>query len=148
MKNKLNKVKEFQLAFNSPVNETPQLLSLDRARLRFKLMREENEEYLEAHENGDLIEVADALGDKLYILLGTILENGMQHKIDEVFEEIHMSNMSKLGEDGKPIINGENQTDTTRPLGKVLKGPNYFKPDIQSILQIDDIDKIAVLGEN
>jgi predicted HAD superfamily Cof-like phosphohydrolase len=93
--------------------------------LRFNLMDEENKEYLEAANEGDLIEVADALGDMLYILCGTILEHGMQYKIEEVFEEIQRSNMSKLGEDGKPIY---------REDGKVMKGPNYFKPDIQSIM--------------
>jgi predicted HAD superfamily Cof-like phosphohydrolase len=72
-----------------------------------------------------LVEVADALGDMLYILCGTIIEHGMQHKIEEVFNEIQKSNMSKLGADGKPIF---------REDGKVLKGPNYFKPDINSIL--------------
>lgn len=72
-----------------------------------------------------MIEVADALGDLMYILFGTIMKHGMQHKIVEVFEEIQRSNMSKLGADGKPIY---------REDGKVLKGPNYFKPDINSIL--------------
>jgi len=93
--------------------------------LRYKLMREENEEYLEAAENGDLIEVADALGDMLYILCGTILKHGMQHKIEEVFAEIQRSNMSKLDENGEPIY---------REDGKVLKSDNYFKPDIKTIL--------------
>ena len=68
---------------------------------------------------------SDALGDMLYILCGTIIEHGMQHKIEEVFEEIQRSNMSKLGEDGEPIY---------REDGKVLKGPNYFKPNIKEIL--------------
>jgi predicted HAD superfamily Cof-like phosphohydrolase len=72
-----------------------------------------------------MIEVADALGDMLYILCGTIITHGMQDVIDEVFEEIQRSNMSKLGSDGKPIY---------REDGKVLKGPNYFKPDIAKIL--------------
>lgn len=94
--------------------------------LRYKLMREENEEYLEAAENGDLIEVADALGDMLYILCGTILKHGMQHKIEEVFEEIQRSNMSKLDENGQPIY---------REDGKVLKSDLYFKPDIKTILK-------------
>ena len=62
----------------------------------------------------------------LYILCGTIIEHGLQYKIEEVFEEIQRSNMSKLGEDGEPIY---------REDGKVLKGPNYFKPNIQSILE-------------
>ena len=88
-------------------------------------MDEENKEYLEAANEGDLVEVADALGDMLYILCGTILEHGMQYKIEEVFEEIQRSNMSKLGEDGKPIY---------REDGKVLKGPNYFKPDIEGVM--------------
>jgi predicted HAD superfamily Cof-like phosphohydrolase len=88
-------------------------------------MEEENEEYLEAALGNDIVEVADALGDMLYILCGTILEHGMQHKIVEVFEEIQRSNMSKLGADGKPIY---------REDGKVMKGPNYFKPDIEKIL--------------
>lgn len=89
-------------------------------------MKEENQEYLEAANKDDLTEVADALGDMLYILCGTIIEHGMQHKIEEVFEEIQRSNMSKLGEDGKPVF---------REDGKVLKGPNYFPPDIASILK-------------
>ena len=83
-------------------------------------------EYLEAANDNDLVEVADALGDMLYILCGTILEHGMQYKIEEVFEEIQRSNMSKLGEDGEPIY---------REDGKVLKGPNYFKPNIKEILE-------------
>ena len=89
-------------------------------------MREENEEYLEAANKNDIIEVADALGDMLYILCGTIIEHGMQHKIDEIFNEIQSSNMSKLGADGNPIY---------REDGKVLKGPNYFKPDIKGALK-------------
>tara|TARA_R110002020_G_scaffold37072_6_gene111824 strand:+ start:900 stop:1223 length:324 start_codon:yes stop_codon:yes gene_type:complete len=93
--------------------------------LRFNLMDEENREYLEAANNNDLVEVADALGDMLYILCGTILEHGMQYKIEEVFEEIQRSNMSKLDVDGKPIY---------REDGKVLKGPNYFRPNIGQIL--------------
>ncbi len=93
--------------------------------LRYKLMREENEEYLEAAENGDLVEVADALGDMLYILCGTILKHGLQHKIEEVFEEIQRSNMSKLDENGQPIY---------REDGKVMKSELYFKPDIRKIL--------------
>lgn len=101
-------------------------LGITKNTLRFNLMDEENKEYLEAASNNDLVEVADALGDMLYILCGTILEHGLQYKIDEVFNEIQRSNMSKLGNDGKPIY---------REDGKVLKGPNYFKPDIASILK-------------
>ncbi len=126
MKNKIEAVKAFHTAFKIGYRETPIAdLGMAKNMLRYKLMREENEEYLEAANNNDLVEVADALGDMLYILCGTILEHGMQHKIEEVFNEIQRSNMSKLGEDGQPIY---------REDGKVLKGPNYFKPNIQSIL--------------
>jgi len=127
MKEKIKAVHEFHSAFGLGINETPIAdIGKDRNMLRFNLMKEENEEYLEAVNNNDLVETADALGDMLYILCGTIIEHGMQHKIDEVFQEIQRSNMSKLGEDGKPIY---------REDGKVLKGPNYFKPDIKSILE-------------
>ena len=127
MLDKIAAVHEFHTAFKLGIKETP-TADLGKAKnlLRYKLMREENEEYLEAANNNDLVEVADALGDMLYILCGTILEHGMQYKIEEVFEEIQRSNMSKLGADGKPIY---------REDGKVLKGPNYFKPNIASILE-------------
>ena len=88
-------------------------------------MAEENNEYLEAANANDLVEVADALGDMLYILCGTILTHGMQHIIEEVFDEIQQSNMSKLGEDGKPIY---------REDGKVMKGPQYRKPNLKQFL--------------
>jgi predicted HAD superfamily Cof-like phosphohydrolase len=89
-------------------------------------MREENEEYLDAAQNGDLVEIADACGDMLYILCGTLLKHGLQHKIEEVFTEIQRSNMSKLDANGKAIY---------REDGKVLKSDLYFKPDIKSILE-------------
>ena len=94
--------------------------------LRYNLIKEENEEYLEACKNGDIIEIADALGDQLYILFGTILKHGLQHKIEEVYDEIHRSNMSKLDENGNPIF---------REDGKILKSNLYFKPDIGKILK-------------
>ncbi len=127
MKNKLSAVSAFHLAFGLGVNNTP-TTEIDEAtmNLRFSLMDEENKEYLDAMKNKDLIEVADALGDMLYILCGTIITHGMQDVIDKVFEEIQRSNMSKLGSDGKPIY---------REDGKVLKGPNYFKPDISKVLK-------------
>lgn len=126
MKDKIAAVHAFHTAFKLGINNTPTAnIGTERNRLRFNLMKEENEEYFEAAEDGDLVEVADALGDMLYILCGTIIEHGMQDKIEEVFNEIQRSNMSKLGENGKPIY---------REDGKVLKGPNYFKPDIKKIL--------------
>ena len=110
---------------NAPAGE----LAEATVRLRHRLMAEETEEYLEAALNGDAVEIADALGDQLYILCGTILSHGMQHIIEDVFMEIQASNMSKLGADGQPIY---------REDGKVMKGPNYFKPNIASILQASE----------
>ena len=126
MKNKIEAVKKFHTAYKIGYRETPKAdLGIAKNELRFNLMQEENEEYLEAAKNNDLVEVADALGDMLYILCGTIIEHGLQDKIEDVFNEIQRSNMSKLGEDGQPIY---------REDGKVLKGPNYFKPNIKDIL--------------
>lgn len=127
MKKKIKAVQDFHEAFGLGIERSPiARLSDQKLKLRFDLMAEENEEYLEAAQSDDLVEVADALGDMLYILCGTILEHGMQYKIEEVFDEIQRSNMSKLGIDGKPIY---------REDGKVMKGPNYFKPKIESILK-------------
>ena len=122
----LNAVKEFHTAFEIGYSEIPKSdLGESKNVLRFNLMKEENEEYLEAVQNNDLIEIADALGDMLYILCGTIIEHGLQHKIEAVFDEIQRSNMSKLDHNGKPIY---------REDGKVMKGPNYFKPDFSKII--------------
>jgi predicted HAD superfamily Cof-like phosphohydrolase len=123
----ISSVAEFHTAFGIENNYEPTSdLPAEVNQLRYKLMREENEEYLEATGNNDIVEIADALGDQLYILCGTILKHGLQDKIGEVFREIQRSNMSKLGADGKPIY---------REDGKVLKGENYFRPDIKSILE-------------
>ena len=128
MKKSLSAVQEFHEAFGLGVKEEPTAnIGLKKVQLRYELMKEENEEYLEAAKKGDLLEVADALGDMLYILCGTIVEHGLQHKIDAVFEEIQRSNMSKLGENGNPVY---------REDGKVLKGPNYSPPDLEKILKL------------
>lgn len=125
MKDKLQSVEEFHNAFQQENGTEPRILKRSDYDLRHSLMKEENDEYLEACYNKDLVEIADALGDQLYILCGTILKHGMQHIIDDVFNEIHSSNMSKLGEDGKPIHRAD---------GKILKGPGYFRPDIKKFL--------------
>lgn len=127
LKDTIEAVELFHDAFNIPNNyePTPQLSEAD-IQLRYNLMKEENEEYLEAAKNGDIVEIADALGDQLYILCGTILKHGLQHKIAEVFQEIQRSNMSKLDANGKPIY---------REDGKVLKSELYFKPNIKTILE-------------
>ena len=120
-------VRQFHEAFRLPVRHSPTTeLSEKEIMLRFNLMKEENEEYLAAAQNGDLTEVADALGDMLYILCGTINAHGLQHKIAEVFLEIQRSNMSKLDENGQPIY---------REDGKVLKSHLYTPPQIDAILK-------------
>ena len=125
--NAIDAVKEFNEAFKIKYSIN-QKADLDESTidLRYRLMQEENDEYLEAARKKDLVEIADALGDKLYILCGTILAHGLQDKIVEVFDEIQRSNMSKLSADGTPVI---------REDGKILKGQNYFKPNIKSILE-------------
>ncbi len=125
MKEELKKVEEFHKKFKQETGFTLCNISREEAALRVKLMNEEMEEYFDAVLKYDTVEIADALGDQLYILLGTIVKHGMQHVIVDVFNEIHRSNMSKLGPDGEPIL---------REDGKILKGPGYFPPDIASII--------------
>jgi hypothetical protein len=118
-------IKRFNKAFGFIINNKPVLLDSKDYILCYDLMREENIEYLEACENNDIVEIADALGDQLYVLLGTIIKHGLEDKIEEVFFEIHTSNMSKLDKNGKPL-HDEN--------GKAKKSDQYFKPNIKRIL--------------
>ena len=127
MKKRLAAVKQFHTSFKLGISEAPTAsLGSQKNRLRYELMKEENEEYLEAANQGDLTEVADALGDMLYVLCGTIIEHGLEHKIEAIFDEIQQSNMSKLDENGNPIYN---------EMGKVIKGPDYIKPNIAKVLK-------------
>ena len=131
----LSNVAEFHTAFRIPNADTPHAaLTADEVLLRHRLMAEENDEYLEAACQGDVVEVADALGDQLYILAGTMMRHGMQDVIAKVFREIQASNMSKLGPNGEPIL---------REDGKVMKGPQYFRPDIAGILEANRLAKDA-----
>lgn len=117
-------VREFHQHYSMPIGTVPTFILDDtREALRNHLEVEEQEEWKDAIYNDDIVEVADAIGDYIYVLLGRTVEMGLP--MDEIFAEIHRSNMSKLGEDGKPIY---------REDGKVLKGPNYTPPDIESIL--------------
>lgn len=125
MKKQLQQLWDFQSAYNSTRNTKPTLIEPDDYYLRYRLGKEELAEYLDACNNDDLVEITDALADQLYILLGTMVAHGMQGIIEDVFNEVHRSNMSKLGENGKPIY---------REDGKVLKGPNYSPPNIEQFL--------------
>ena len=122
----LEPVSEFHEVFEIGNALSPKLLESSEFELRHRLLHEENEEYLEACKTGNLTEIADALGDQLYILFGTILKHGLQHKIDAIFNEIHRSNMSKLDANGRPI---------RREDGKILMSENYFKPNIALLLK-------------
>jgi len=126
MKDYIEMVGDFHTVFDQKDGNKPRLINTNEGKLRYSLLAEENNEYLEAVEANDLVGIADALGDQLYIIYGTILKHGLQHKIEEVFKEIHRSNMSKLGANGKPIY---------REDGKILKGPSYFRPNIKSIIE-------------
>lgn len=125
MKKQIEAVEAFHNAFGQDNGKYPRPLDKEGYELRYKLMAEENDEYLQACKDNSLVEIADALGDQLYILCGTILRHGMQHIIEDVFDEIQASNMSKLGEDGRPIL---------REDSKILKGPHYFKPNLEPIV--------------
>jgi predicted HAD superfamily Cof-like phosphohydrolase len=127
MKKFIDMVAEFHTAFNMPDPQDYKQLTQAEYELRHRLLDEENREYLEACDADDLVGIADALGDQLYIIYGTILKHGLQDRIEEVFKEIHRSNMSKLDENGKPIL---------REDGKILKGKNYFKPNIKKVLGV------------
>lgn len=126
---------EFQKAFNCPVNYKPTLIDKERAKLRYDLGKEELDEYIEAVMDEDIVGVLDALVDQAYILFGSVLESGLQDVFMEAFEEVHRSNMSKLDDNGKPIINGENGVyDESRPMQKVLKSKNYYSPNLKQFL--------------
>ena len=118
-----NKVKTFMKTFGQEVKTTPSFSSDKINTLRYDLIKEELEELKIAMENKDLLEVADALTDILYVTYGAGHAFGID--LDKCFEEVQNSNMSKLGEDGKPIYNES---------GKVMKGPKYFKPDLSKFI--------------
>ena len=114
-----NKVKTFMETFGQEIKTKPSFSTDKINSLRYDLIKEELEELKEAMENKDLLEVADALTDILYVTYGAGHALGID--LDKCFEEVQSSNMSKLGEDDKPIYNES---------GKVMKGPKYFKPDL------------------
>ena len=118
-----NKVKTFMETFGQDVKTEPSFNTDKVNKLRFDLIKEELDELKEAMKNRDLLEVADALTDILYVTYGAGHAFGVD--LDKCFEEVQSSNMSKLGEDGKPIYNES---------GKVMKGPKYFKPDLNKFV--------------
>lgn len=119
----IEQVKEFYLRYQLPQSAVPSLYT-DRRQLRKDLLSEEFEEYMLAEATNDVVEIADALGDMLYIIAGTALEYGIP--LEAVFDEIHRSNMSKADGLIGPL---------TREDGKILKGPHFTPPDIEGVLR-------------
>ncbi len=118
MKKQLELVEEFHIKFRAPVSGSPTLIPADRSTNRYALMKEEVEEYRKGAMNGDLENIAKEISDLLYTVYGTILEHGLQDKIEDIFQEVHRSNMSKdYGE------------------YKMIKGPGYFKADINKFFR-------------
>lgn len=117
-------VEQFHLKYGVPVLRTPVIPGEKRAKLRIDLIEEELREFKEASAEKDIVAIADALGDLLYVVYGAALEYGLDMK--PIFDEIHRSNLSKLGADGKPM-HAEN--------GKIIKGPNYTPPDLKSVVE-------------
>lgn len=118
MKKQINQIAEFEKAFEiNPESQPPET--------KYNILLEELDEYLAAALDNDTVEIADAIGDILYITFGLITKHGLEDKIEAIFDEIHASNMSKLDENGKPI---------RREDGKILKGSAYFKPNIAKYL--------------
>lgn len=122
----IEQVKAFHTAFEVPAHETPQIPDADRCQLRQRILQEEVDELLEAWKEGNIVEVADAITDCLYILFGTAHEFGIAHLLPRCFDEVHRSNMSKLDADGKPLKRAD---------GKVIKSENYTPPNLQSIIK-------------
>ena len=122
-----DKVGEFMKTFGQEVKNKPSLSTEKINQLRISLIQEELSELKEAMDNKDLLEVADALTDLLYVTYGAGHAFGID--LDKCFDEVQNSNMSKLGEDGKPIYN---------EFGKVMKGPNYFKPNLGKFIKKND----------
>ena len=119
-----NKVKTFMETFSQEVKTKPSFSTNKINNLRYDLIKEELEELKEAMENKDLLEVADALTDILYVTYGAGHAFGIN--LDKCFDEVQRSNMSKLSDDGKPIYN---------EIGKVMKGPKYFKPNLSKYIR-------------
>ena len=129
-KTTLDQVQEFHETYGLPVEDAPNISCEQTKELRINLLAEELDELKEALENNDMVETLDALIDLQYVLDGAFLSFGLQSVKQPAFDEVHRSNMSKLGEDGQPI---RREGD-----GKVMKGPNYFKPDMAQFVTKKD----------
>jgi len=126
MKTEIMQLKEFHSAFGLPQRKTPQIMPNKEFELRYRILQEEVTELRDAYEHNNLIEVADAITDCLYVLFGTALQFGLADLLEDCFNEVHLSNMSKL-ENRKPLLRYD---------GKVLKGSNYFPPKLDKFIKL------------
>ena len=116
---------EFNKAFSVPVNKKPTLISNEEFKLKINLIKEELSEYEDACSEQDITEVCDAIIDLTYVMYGMVVQHGLSDVFDDMFEEVHKSNMSKL----------ENGRVLTRSDGKIMKGSEYFTPDLNQFIK-------------
>jgi len=116
------------MAFGHPARSKPTHLPIERIEMRIDILREEIDELEEAMTEQNFVNIADAIIDSMYILIGHALEFGFAHRLEECFNEVQRSNMSKLGADGLPVYRDD---------GKILKGPNYSPPNLAAIILPD-----------
>jgi predicted HAD superfamily Cof-like phosphohydrolase len=122
--NWIDDVAEFHRANGAPIAERCGWPKVARVVLRDDLIREEVTELATANQSGDMVGVADGIADLIYVLIGTAVEYGIP--LQPIWDEVHRANMSKLGENGKPVLRAD---------GKVMKGPNYSPPDVERVLR-------------
>ena len=135
MQQQIEQLIQFQKSFNAIINTTPTLLSEEDWKLRYDLSKEELTEYKDACEAGDIVEIFDAVLDRLFLAFGDAVSHGLQDYLLEGFNEVVASNLSKLDDNGEPLLNGINtEFDSTRPFGKVMKSKNFFPPRLKEIL--------------
>lgn len=120
----IKSIKEFNSSFGLPISKTPCLIEKEQYNLKYNLLKEELDEYLEACENKDLVEICDSIIDMFYVLSGFIVQHGIDKQFLDMFFEVHKSNMSKL-ENGKVL---------KRHDGKIMKGSEYFRPNLKKYL--------------
>jgi predicted HAD superfamily Cof-like phosphohydrolase len=127
MEQQIKMVSEFHQKFKQSQSDAPALLSNKESLLRYVLGKEELDEYIEAVNQEDMVEILDSLADQLYILFGTVCKHGLQDHIGYAFDLVHQNNMSKLGPDGNPILRAD---------GKILKPVGFKKVNLKDILKL------------
>ena len=135
MQKQLENLLEFQTKFRGIINTKPTLLEEKDWKLRLKLSQEELDEYEQACKDEDIVEIFDSILDRLFLAFGDAVSHGLQDYLLEGFNEVVASNMSKLDDNGEPLLNGINTAfDKSRPFGKVMKSKNFFQPRLKEIL--------------